>query len=139
MNNENCIFCKIISGKIPADFVYSDAEVVAFLDIAPTTKGHTLVVARNHSENLLDAPEKDICAMMSAVKKIGAAAVKGLGANGFNLHVNNGKGAGQVVPHIHFHIIPRYENDGLHLWPQGKYAEGESARYSEKIKKALCK
>jgi histidine triad (HIT) family protein len=131
--DEACIFCKIIDGKIPSAKVYEDEKVLAFLDIMPVNKGHILVVPKSHSKNILEDDDKDIEACMKAIKKVAKGMIKAVSAQGFNIGVNTEKAAGQAVFHTHFHVIPRYENDGLHHWPGGKYAEGEM----EKVRKSL--
>ena len=130
-----CIFCKIINGEIPSYKVYEDDQTLAFLDINPVNPGHTLVVPKNHSENLIAADKKDLQALILAVKKITPAIMKGVEASGFNLGVNNGSVAGQVVNHLHFHLMPRFENDGHHLWSGKPYSPGEAEIVAEKIKK----
>jgi len=129
-----CIFCKIIAGEIPCYKVYENEDILAFLDIAPVNHGHTLVVPKKHFVNLEDIPEDELSKLINAVKKVGWAIKNGLGVSGYNVQVNNDPVAGQVVPHIHFHIVPRKEGDGLQLWPQGKYKEGEAERVLNKIK-----
>jgi histidine triad (HIT) family protein len=131
--DENCIFCKIIDGKIPSAKVYEDEKVLAFLDITPVNKGHTLVVPKNHSKNILEDDDKDIDSCMRIVKKIGKGVMKAMKAQGFNIGVNTERAAGQAVFHTHFHVIPRFEDDGLHHWPGGKYPEGEM----EKVRKSI--
>jgi histidine triad (HIT) family protein len=131
--DENCIFCKIIDGKIPSAKVYEDEKVFAFLDIMPINRGHTLVVPKNHSKNILEDDDKDIDACMKIVKKVGNGLMKAMEAQGFNIGVNTEKAAGQAVFHTHFHVIPRFENDGLHHWPGGKYQDGEM----EKVRKSI--
>lgn len=137
MAKEECIFCRIIKGEIPSEMVFRNRNVVAFMDLYPTNPGHVLVVAREHSTGIIDAKEGVLAEMMAASKKIAKAVMKAAGSDGFNLHINNGRAAGQVVPHVHFHIIPRHEGDGLVLWRQGKYGEGEMKGWAERIKKAL--
>lgn len=133
----SCIFCKIVAGEIPSFKVYEDEGVYAFLDIAPVNYGHTLVVTKKHYANMEEIPEEELCRLIKAVKKVGKALKDGLGAAGYNIGENNDPVAGQVVPHIHFHVIPRRIDDGLKLWPQGKYGEGEAENVAEKIKSAL--
>ncbi|MEW6407327.1 MAG: HIT family protein [Patescibacteria group bacterium] len=133
----DCLFCKIINREIPANFVYENDKVVAFLDIAPVNPGHTLVVPKEHCENILDASDETLAELILAVRKIGQAIQEGLGYQGFNLGVNNGRVAGQIVPHLHFHIMPRRVGDGLRLWPQRKYEVGEAEVVAEKIQKAI--
>ncbi len=134
---EDCIFCKIIKGEIPCTKVYEDGDVLAFLDIAPVNKGHTLVMPKEHHETLLDMPEEILCEVAKAVKKLSNAVKEGTGCGGLCILQNNFKVSGQLVPHYHVHIMPRVEGDGLKHWPQGKYEEGEAGKVAEKIKKAL--
>jgi len=129
-----CIFCKIVSREIPSYKVHEDENVLAFLDIAPVNYGHTLVIPKKHFENMEEVDVKTLEQVIMAVKKIGASVKSGLGVAGYNLCVNNGKVSGQVVPHLHFHIIPRTAGDGLELWPQGKYGDGEAEEVLKKIK-----
>lgn len=124
-------------GDIPAYKVYEDDKVLAFLDIAPINYGHTLVIPKEHFVNLEEIPEDKLTAVAVVVKKIGQALKQGLGVEGYNVQVNNDPVAGQVVPHLHFHVIPRQAGDGLKLWPQGKYADSEAEEVVKKIKQAL--
>lgn len=111
MHDENCIFCKIVEGKIPSSKIYEDEDSMAFLDIAPFTKGHTIVVPKIHYVNLLDFPVKEMESYFSALKTVTIKIKEKLGADGINIMQNNFKAAGQVVNHLHFHVIPRWEND----------------------------
>ncbi|MFA6170851.1 MAG: HIT family protein [Patescibacteria group bacterium] len=133
----DCIFCKIIAGQIPSYKVYEDEKTLAFLDINPVNPGHVLVVPKEHFANMEDVPEDILCAVIKTVKKVGKAIKEGLGAEGYNITENNDPVAGQIVPHIHFHVIPRIEGDGLHLWPQKKYGEGEAEAVRDKINGAI--
>jgi len=133
----DCIFCKIIAGQIPAGTVYENERVLAFLDINPVNPGHTLVVPKNHFASLVDAPEEVLVELIKTIKKIVPAVLTGLGADGFNLGLNNGFVAGQVVSHLHFHIMPRFANDGHQLWQGKPYQPGEAESVLEKIKQAL--
>ncbi|MDD5086257.1 MAG: HIT family protein [Candidatus Nanoarchaeia archaeon] len=130
---DECIFCKIIKSEIPCNKIYEDEKFFAFLDIAPVNKGHTLVIPKKHYKNLLDMPEEEIKGYMEAVKKVSDAVMKGVDADGISISISNEKAAGQVVMHAHIHVIPRFDDDGLKLWPQGKYEEGESEKTREKI------
>ena len=134
---EDCIFCKIIKGDIPSAKVYEDDRVMAFLDIGPANKGHTLVVPKKHSKNILEDDLEDLNACMNTVQKVAMSIIRAVNAGGFNLIVNTNKTAGQVISHTHFHIIPRFKNDGLKHWPQGKYEEGEMASIQKKIKENI--
>ncbi|MBW6461847.1 MAG: HIT family protein [DPANN group archaeon] len=108
----DCIFCKIISGDIPAKIVYEDATSIAFLDITPCAKGHTVVIPKKHYDTFQDIDENAVRDLFTSVKMVAKAVEKGTGADGSNIGLNNKKAAGQEVPHIHIHIIPRYEGDG---------------------------
>ena len=134
---EDCIFCKIASGEIPCTKIYEDEKVISFLDIGPVNKGHALVIPKEHSETLLDTQNSVVMAVAKAVKNVAFALKEVQGVEGFNVLQNNFKMAGQVVPHYHVHIIPRFEGDGLKHWPQGKYEEGEIDVVAEEIKKHL--
>lgn len=113
MSESECIFCKIIKGQIPARTIYESQNVIAFLDIAPATAGHTVIVPKVHFYNLIDMPENIMGSFLLDVKKIGKLIMDKLKVEGFNLIQNNFEIAGQVVPHAHFHIIPRYKNDSI--------------------------
>ena len=104
---DDCIFCAIASGAIPCFKVYEDDLVLAYLDINPCSEGHTLVIPKKHSSCLLDAPEEVLSALMSRVKLVAAHLKEALPCDGFNILQNNGAAAGQTVPHLHFHIVPR--------------------------------
>ena len=107
----NCIFCAIAEGEIPSFKVYEDDLVLAYLDINPVSKGHTLVIPKAHTEGLLDTPDETLAAVIARVKKVAAYVKKVLGCGGFNIVQNNGETAGQTVRHVHFHIVPRYDGD----------------------------
>ncbi len=111
----DCIFCRIARGELPCTKVYEDPEVLAFMDIGPIVKGHVLVIPKAHVDPLTAAPPALLGRIMSVVQQVAAAQQKGLKADGINLHQSNGACAGQVVPHLHFHVIPRFNNDG-HRW-----------------------
>jgi len=133
----DCIFCKIVAGEIPSHKVYQDDNVFAFLDIAPVNPGHTLVIPKKHFVNMEEIPEDELVKLIKVVKKIGKAIKRELAVSGYNVQINNDPVAGQLVPHLHFHIMPRNENDGLKLWPQDKYQEGEAEQAAKKIKTNL--
>ena len=130
----DCIFCKIIAGEIPSYKVYEDENTLAFLDINPVNPGHILVVPKKHVTNIEEADEEILCLIMSTVKKVGLSLKNNLGAAGYNVMENNDPIAGQIVPHLHFHITPRLAGDGLNLWPQKEYAAGEADEVLSKIK-----
>ena len=110
-----CIFCQIIKGELPATKVYEDDLVLAFLDIAPINKGHTLVIPKSHHNSVTTVSQEELGAMMTIGTKIGAALMRATDSDGFNLLLSNGTCAGQVVPHAHLHVVPRHAEDGISL------------------------
>ena len=123
MTDANCIFCRIAKGEIPCAKIYEDDNVLAFLDLAPVHHGHTLVIPKSHYKDMLEVPNELGTHVFAALQKVAAAVMKATGAMGFNVMQNNGLAAGQTVFHIHWHIIPRFENDGLMMWEQGSYPD----------------
>ncbi len=109
---EDCIFCGIIAGSIPAKKVYEDSETLAFLDINPRNPGHTLVIPKVHAETIFEISEEDLRNLISAVRKLSIAVKEGTRSDGISISASNGKSAGQMVPHLHFHIIPRFATEG---------------------------
>ena len=107
-----CIFCKIIKGEIPSHTVYEDDYVLAFLDIHPHAKGHTVVIPKKHIENLKDVGKEDWSNILEGVRQTVNKIEEVLSPDGINIGINDREVAGQVVPHIHFHIFPRFEGDG---------------------------
>lgn len=137
--SRDCIFCRIVGGEIPSARVYEDADVIAFMDINPVVKGHTLVIPTGHHVRITDAPVEALCKVIAVVKRVAAAQVKALQADGISISQVNGKIAGQVVPHVHFHVIPRFGPDGQHThWTPGQYAgPAEMNQFAERIRAAL--
>lgn len=135
--SSDCLFCKIINNEIPSVKVYEDENVLAFLDINPVNPGHTLIVPKIHSDNLLDTNDHVLQAMIVATKKVATAILLSLGYEAFNIEENNGKIAGQVIPHLHWHIVPRKADDGLKHWPGKSYQPGEADDIANKIKANL--
>ena len=113
--SDSCIFCRIVRGELPCTKVYEDEQVLAFMDIGPIIKGHTLVIPKAHHDPLPALPVDLLACVISVVQRIAAAQVAALGADGVNVHQSNGAAAGQLVPHVHFHVIPRFTTDG-HRW-----------------------
>lgn len=103
-----CIFCKIASGEIPCHMIYDSAEFMAFLDINPRTRGHALMIPKMHYPGISDMPDEKLFGLFRAVKHVSSAMPGVLGCTGFNFFINNGASAGQLVPHVHVHILPRY-------------------------------
>jgi len=124
--SSECIFCKIAAGELSSAKVYEDTDIIAFLDIAPVVKGHTLVVPRKHFSLITDTPPDLLAKAIKVARRIAVAQVAALNADGLNVTQANGEIAGQVVPHIHFHVIPRFEKDGPPpQWQQGEYSSPE--------------
>jgi len=133
----DCIFCKIVNGEIPCEKIYEDDKVLAFLDIKPAVKGHTLLITKIHWQDFLSLPDDLIAHLFHRAKGIAPAIIKGAGADGFNIGINNGSSAGQVINHCHLHIIPRYPNDGLNNWQGKDYETEEIKKYGEAIRQHL--
>lgn len=131
----DCIFCKIIVNEIPSNKIYEDDDVLAFLDIRPTAKGHTLVAPKKHTPNLLETNDAALAMLISKVKMLAPKIMEALGAAGFHFTINTGSAAGQTVFHLHGHIIPRYENDGLRTWPHQEQEPKTAQELAEHIKK----
>ena len=111
----DCLFCKIVAGEVPATRVHEDERTVAFMDINPATRGHVLVVPREHARDLLSIGPEDLAAVAGAGQRIAAVMPERLGADGVNLLNSCGRAAWQTVFHFHIHVIPRYVNDPLRL------------------------
>jgi histidine triad (HIT) family protein len=111
----DCLFCKIVAGELPATLVGEDERTVSFMDINPATRGHALVVPREHAADLLEIGQEDLAAVAAAAKRLAARAKEALGADGVNLINSCGAAAWQTVFHFHIHVIPRYRDDPLKL------------------------
>ncbi|GLW96827.1 HIT family protein [Microtetraspora sp. NBRC 16547] len=137
---DECVFCAIVAGRIPAATVLSDEVAVGFLDARPVFKGHVLVVPRTHVETLSDLPAADVGPYFQRVREVSRAVEEGLGAAGTFVALNNR--VSQSVPHLHTHVVPRNRKDGLRgfFWPRVKYADdGEVREYAERIQAAVEK
>lgn len=133
----DCLFCKIIRSEIPAAKVYEDDATFAFLDLKPVNPGHTLVIPKAHAAGIIDAPDETLAAVMGTVKKIAPGILAAVGADAFNLGVNEGAVAGQLVPHLHIHIMPRFPNDGHNLWHGTEAPMEDRLALAEKIRTNL--
>lgn len=122
----DCLFCRIISGELPSAKVYEDDHVFAFLDIAPCSQGHTLIVPKSHSRNVLDFDVDEAAHLMRAIQKIAPAIMAVVDAQGFHVIQNNEAVALQTVFHSHWHIIPRAENDGVDFLVKKPYESQEA-------------
>lgn len=138
MKKDDCIFCKIANGEIPSDTVYEDDRYRAILDLSPAVKGHTLIIPKEHFDDLLSADEDTLGSVLKLAQRIGAAQLRALKCDGFNVVQNNGEAAGQTVHHLHVHIIPRY-NGGAKIvaWEQLKSEPEEQKKIAGEIKAAL--
>lgn len=134
---DDCIFCKIISGEIPAEKVYEDADTLAFLDIKPNNPGHTLVIPKKHYRNIFDIPEDEWLKVMKTVHFLAPKIKEAVGADGVNITTNNEPAAHQVVMHSHVHIIPRMHGDPHKPWVGTPYKEGEAEKVAQKIRSEL--
>lgn len=112
MKDDNCIFCKIANGEIPSKTIYEDEKFRVILDLGPATKGHALILPKEHYANLYELPEEMAGNVMKLAQKMATQITEKLGCEGFNLVQNNGDLAGQTVYHFHLHLIPRYRADG---------------------------
>lgn len=134
ISQDNCIFCKIIAGEIPSHTLFEDEEFKVILDAGPATKGHALILPKDHYANLYELPEDKAADVMKLAKKMMTVMTEKLHCDGFNIVQNNGEVAGQTVFHFHMHLIPRYKNDGEIL----KYIAGEPSQEElEQIKKTI--
>jgi len=133
----NCIFCDILDGKIGGHFLYKDNSHVALLDKYPIDVGHSLVIPREHRERITDMNSEDVGNMFSLVPKIAKAVLDATGADAFSLGQNNGKAAKQIIPHVHVHIIPRYESKGT-VWTKRQISSNdELSELAKKIRSLL--
>ncbi len=141
MTEESCVFCKIVAGEIPATVVWDSPWAVAFLDINPAAPGHVLLVLKQHYSQLADVPGSLLAAALTELPRLAAAVVEATGAAGLNVLQNNGRVAGQVIPHVHFHLIPRNEGDQVTMsWQQGSYENAEQMeQVAERIRQRLAR
>lgn len=136
MRDDNCIFCKLANGVFPTNSIYEDDKFNVILDLSPATKGHALILPKDHYKNLYEVPEDTAADVMKLAKKLATEMTEKLGADGFNLVQNNNEVAGQTVFHFHMHLIPRYNGDAQKIaWnPTSPTAEELTA-----IKETLTK
>lgn len=138
-----CIFCKIVAGQIPCHKLWEDGRALAFLDVGPLSEGHALVIPKAHYETLDQVPAEDAAAIGAALPTLARAIMKATGATDYNILQNNGPAAGQVVPHVHFHLIPRPAGNardgdapghGLPFgWPAGELDSTRAGKLAEHI------
>ena len=128
MTDDKCLFCRIVSGEVPATLVYVDPNAIAFLDHRPLFLGHTLLVPRDHVETLVELPSKLVGPLFTAAQSLAQALPHALGGEGSFVAMNNR--VSQSVPHLHIHIVPRRKKDGLKgfFWPRTKYKDEEEMK-----------
>ncbi|NEX01895.1 histidine triad (HIT) family protein [Pseudobutyrivibrio sp. NOR37] len=136
MKDEKCIFCKLANGDIPTNSIYEDNDFKVILDADPATKGHALILPKNHFANLLEADDDVLVKALPLAKKIAKNMMDKLGCAGVNIVQNNGEAAGQTVHHLHIHVIPRYEDDPdktICGWSHQKFTDEETAEVVKKL------
>jgi histidine triad (HIT) family protein len=140
MKDSNCIFCKIANGEIPSYKVFEDHDIIAFLDVNPASRGHTLVVPKDHFSSVVSTPKAILDKAFEVAQLVAQAEIAQLGATGVNIITNAGKSAGQTVPHFHIHVIPRYDDDGLKLeFPPKQLENSQMDAIKDSIIKGLDK
>ena len=138
MNEDSCIFCRIAQKQLPASSVYEDEKVMAFLDIRPLNEGHTLVIPKAHYENVFDVPRELNAYIHGVTKQIAIAVKKAMNADGISIIQQNGKAANQDVPHLHVHVIPRYNGQKMPSFSETSEANREQlSQTATKIRKQL--
>jgi histidine triad (HIT) family protein len=138
MKDCNCIFCKIANGEIPTNTLYEDEDFRVIFDASPATKGHALILPKEHFANVFELDEKVADKVYGVAKKVATALRDETGCEGFNILQNNGELAGQTVFHFHMHLIPRYKNDGTRItWNHLEPNQDELAALAKKINEKL--
>ena len=138
MNQQDCIFCKVVSGQIPSVKIFENEYVLAFLDIGPVSDGHTLVIPKAHCTRLDQIDPQAMLEIAKVLPMLAGTVQKAMDSDGYNVLCNNGTAAGQVVDHLHFHIIPRNAGDGVFKqWPSYPYPDNRAAEIAEKIQQNL--
>lgn len=126
MKKDDCIFCKIAAGEIPSKTIYEDDLFRVILDLGPATKGHALILPKDHADNLFELSDDTAGKVLVLAKKLATQMKEKLGCDGLNLVQNNGEEAGQTIKHFHVHMIPRYKNDGQRIdWNPGEPTQDE--------------
>ena len=137
--SDDCVFCRIVKKELPCTLVYQDEDVLTFLDINPLSEGHCLLIPTQHVDRFEHCPPDVAAALARCLGSVARAVTLAVKAPGYNILSNNGRCAGQLVDHLHFHIIPRHPNDRVFSHrPQLKYPTGRMDELAEKIKKHLA-
>ena len=138
MLDDNCIFCKLANKDIPTNIIYEDDRFTVILDASPATKGHALILPKQHFANIYEIPDETAAKAMILGKKMATAMTKALHSDGFNLVQNNGEAAGQTVFHYHMHLVPRYIKDNVTMtWVPGKADTEELSTLSKALRKRI--
>lgn len=138
MKDCNCIFCKIANGEIPSTTLYEDEDFRVILDLGPATRGHALLMPKNHFANLFELDDETAQKAILVAKKMAGKMKDALGADGFNLVQNNGEAAGQTVFHFHMHLIPRYQGDTVGItWTPGELSDQDKEEILSKVRAQL--
>ncbi|MDD7218485.1 MAG: HIT family protein [Clostridia bacterium] len=135
---DNCIFCKIANGEIPAATLYEDEEFRVILDLGPASKGHALILPKTHAANIFELSDEMAAKAMILAKKMATVLTEALKCDGFNIVQNNGECAGQTVFHFHIHLIPRYQNDNVGItWVPGNLTDEDKEEILSKVRAIL--
>ena len=138
MKKDDCIFCKIAAGEIPSRKIYEDKDLIAIMDLNPTSKGHSLIIPKEHCTNIYDIDEDIAAKVMKTAKKLATKMTVALNCDGFNLLQNNGETAGQTMFHFHMHLIPRYKGDQVGItWHPGELNDADKEEILLKVKEQL--
>jgi len=138
MKKDDCIFCKIAAGEIPSRTIYEDEKFRTILDISPASKGHAIILPKNHAANIYELPEEDASKIFVVAKKVAAAMQTAFHCEGLNILQNNGELAGQTVFHLHVHVLPRYTDDGVQFsWKHGQPSEEELDNLADSIRQVI--
>ncbi len=135
VTEQECIFCKLVRNEIPSKKIYDDKDVMAFLDINPASIGHSMIIPKKHFANLHEIDDHTLGKVMGVAKIIAERAMKRLAAQGVNILQSNGRHAGQIIDHMHVHVIPRYDNDNIMLrFPRAQLSEEDMKKIQDKMK-----
>ena len=138
MSKDDCIFCKMVAGQVPVTKIYEDEVVLAFLDIGPVSDGHTLVIPKEHFVRLDECPEAVITSVARKLGAVATAIIQAVQADAYNIVNNNGRSAGQLIDHIHFHIIPRRSGDGVIRYSEhSQYPPGRLEELAQLIRQSI--
>ena len=131
---ENCIFCKIVKGEVSSNKIYETDRTLVFLDANPISKGHSLIISKEHHEDIFNIDEGYLKDIIITAKELSKKMKRNLGVSGVNILHASGKDAQQSVFHFHIHLVPRYENDGLNAWPKSDYKQENFEEIANKIR-----